>query len=88
MLQTNLVEITQSEPVKKRGRPTVNSEQLAEYTPTRFHKVNVLSKFEFLNAFCKNFAFKFNFLKAQLGSHFIAKYKSQFTKQTSLKVSL
>ncbi|VBB27060.1 unnamed protein product, partial [Acanthocheilonema viteae] len=34
----NLVEITQSEPVKKRGRPTIDSEQLAEYTPTRFHK--------------------------------------------------
>uniref|UniRef100_A0AAF5PZJ0 BRCT domain-containing protein n=1 Tax=Wuchereria bancrofti TaxID=6293 RepID=A0AAF5PZJ0_WUCBA len=34
----NLVEITQSEPVKRRGRPTVNSEQLAEYTPTRFHR--------------------------------------------------
>uniref|UniRef100_A0A1I7VDX3 Microcephalin n=1 Tax=Loa loa TaxID=7209 RepID=A0A1I7VDX3_LOALO len=34
----NVVEITQSEPVKKRGRPTVNSEQLAEYTPTRFHR--------------------------------------------------
>uniref|UniRef100_A0A158Q6X6 BRCT domain-containing protein n=1 Tax=Elaeophora elaphi TaxID=1147741 RepID=A0A158Q6X6_9BILA len=34
----NLVEITQSELVKRRGRPTVNSEQLAEYTPVRFHK--------------------------------------------------
>ncbi|CAG9540314.1 unnamed protein product [Cercopithifilaria johnstoni] len=34
----NLVEITQSEPVKRRGRPAVNSEQLAEYTPTHFHK--------------------------------------------------
>ncbi|KAK6106550.1 BRCA1 C Terminus (BRCT) domain family protein [Brugia pahangi] len=34
----SLVEITQSEPVKRRGRPTANSEQLAEYTPTRFHR--------------------------------------------------
>ncbi|VDK64556.1 unnamed protein product [Onchocerca ochengi] len=34
----NLVEITQSEPVKRRGRPAMNSEQLADYTPTRFHR--------------------------------------------------
>lgn len=34
----NLVEVTQSEPLKRRGRPPINSEQLAEYTPIRFHK--------------------------------------------------
>lgn len=36
--------ITQSETAKRRGRPTVNSEQLAEYTPARFHKVSVFEK--------------------------------------------
>uniref|UniRef100_A0A915PWW4 BRCT domain-containing protein n=1 Tax=Setaria digitata TaxID=48799 RepID=A0A915PWW4_9BILA len=34
----NLVEITQSEPMKRRGRPLLKSEQLIEYTPTRFHR--------------------------------------------------
>ncbi|VDK70372.1 unnamed protein product [Litomosoides sigmodontis] len=33
-----LMGVTQSEPVKRRGRPSVNSEQVAEYTPARFHK--------------------------------------------------
>lgn len=33
------MEVTQSEPLKRRGRPPLSSEQLAEYTPIQFHKV-------------------------------------------------
>ncbi|KAM3721330.1 Microcephalin [Dirofilaria immitis] len=38
LTKANLMEITQSEPVKRRGRPAINSEQLIDYTPTHFHK--------------------------------------------------